>query len=82
MDKNAKLIKKLKKEILSQGSNTMFDIQKTLLKFDVDNSGRIDMDEFNRICYEFDIKLIPDEIKLFFPALTLVEQEKYIMMIS
>ena len=66
MDKNAKLIKKLKKEILSQGSNTMFDIQKTLLKFDVDNSGRIDMDEFNRICYEFDIKLIPDEIKTVF----------------
>ena len=66
LDKNAKLIKKLKKEILSQGSNTIFDIQKTLLKFDVDNSGRIDMDEFNRICYEFDIKLIPDEIKTVF----------------
>ena len=66
LDKNAKLIKKLKKEILNQGSNTLFDIQKTLLKFDVDNSGRIDMDEFNRICYEFDIKLIPDEIKTIF----------------
>ncbi len=66
LDKNTKVIKKLKKEILSQGSNTFFDIQKTIAKFDVDNSGRIDMDEFNRLCYEFNIKLIPDEIKTVF----------------
>ena len=66
LDKNTKLIKKLKKEILNQGSITIFDIQKTLLKFDVDNSGRIDMDEFNRICYEFNITLIPDELKTIF----------------
>ena len=66
LDKNIKLIKKIKKEILSQGSSTMFDIQKTITKYDVDNSGRIDLDEFNRLCYEFNINLTPDEIKTVF----------------
>ena len=66
LDKNIKLIKKIKKEILSQGSSNMFDIQKTITKYDVDNSGRIDLDEFNRLCYEFNINLTPDEIKTVF----------------
>ena len=66
LDKNAKLIKKIKKEITSQGANTLFDIQKTIMKFDVDNSGRIDIDEFTRLCYDFNINLIPDEIKTVF----------------
>ena len=66
LDKNSKLIKKLKKEILSQGSNILFDIIKTLLKFDVENNGKIDLDEFNRICYEYNINLTPDEIKTVF----------------
>ena len=66
LDDNANLIKKIRNEILSQGANTLFDIQKTLSKFDVDNSGRIDTDEFNRLCNEYDIKLIPDEIKTVF----------------
>ena len=66
LDKNIKLIKKMKKLILSQGGNTFFDIQKTITKFDVDNSGRIDLDEFNRLCYEFNISLTPDEIKTVF----------------
>ena len=66
LDKNIKLIKKMKKLILSQGGNTFFDIQKTITKLDVDNSGRIDLDEFNRLCYEFNISLTPDEIKTVF----------------
>jgi Ca2+-binding EF-hand superfamily protein len=66
LDKHAKLIKKIKKEITSQGANTLFDIQKTIMKFDVDNSGRIDVDEFNRLCYDFNVNLIPDEIKTVF----------------
>ena len=66
LDKNAKLIKKIKKEIISRASNTLFDIQKTIMKFDVDNSGRIDIDEFTRLCYDFNINLIPDEIKTVF----------------
>lgn len=66
LDKNSKLIKKLKKEILSQGSNILFDIIKTLLKFDVENNGKIDLDEFSRLCYEFTINLTPDEIKTVF----------------
>ena len=66
LDKNAKLIKKLKKEITSQGANTLIDMQKRIMKFDVDNSGRIDLDEFNRLCYDFNINLIPDEIKTVF----------------
>ena len=68
LDKNAKLINKIKKEITSQGANTLFDIQKTIMKFDVDNSGRIDVDEFHRICYDFNINLIPDEIKTVFSS--------------
>ena len=36
------------------------------MKFDVDNSGRIDLDEFNRLCYDFNKNLIPDEIKTVF----------------
>ena len=42
LDKNSKIIKKLKKEIISQGSEILFDIIKALIKFDVDNNGRID----------------------------------------
>ena len=66
LDDNANLIKKMRKEILSQGANTLFDIQKTLNKFDVDNSNKIDIDEFNRLCNEYNINLIPDEIKTVF----------------
>ena len=35
LDKNAKLIKKIKKEILSQGANTLFDLEKAIIKYDV-----------------------------------------------
>ena len=66
LDKNTKLIKKLKKEIFSQSPNILFYIQKTIMKFDVDNSGRIDIDEFSRICYDYNINLTPDEIKTAF----------------
>ena len=66
LDDNAHLIKKMKVEIISQGPNTLFDIQKTLNKFDVDNSGRIDTDEFYRLCSEHNLNLIPDEIKTIF----------------
>lgn len=66
LDKNIKLIKKIKKEINNQGGSTLIDIQKTIMKFDVDNSLKIDMDEFNRIFYEFNINLTPDEIKTVF----------------
>jgi Ca2+-binding EF-hand superfamily protein len=66
LEDNANLIQKMRKEIISQGANTLFDIQKTLNKFDVDNSGRIDTDEFNRLCSEYNINLIPDEIKTVF----------------
>ena len=66
LDNNSNLITKMKNEILSQGNNILFDIQKTLNKFDVDNSGRIDIDEFNRLCSEHNINLIPDEIKTVF----------------
>ena len=66
LDGNAHLIKKMKDEIISQGPNTLFDIQKTLNKFDVDNSGRIDTDEFYRLCSEHNLNLIPDEIKTIF----------------
>ena len=66
LDKNSKIIKKLKKEIISQGSEILFDIIKALIKFDVDNNGRIDLDEFSRLCYEFNINLTPDEIKTVF----------------
>ena len=66
LEDNANLINKIRKEILSQGANTLFDIQKTLNKFDVDNSGRIDTEEFNKLCSEYNINLIPDEIKTIF----------------
>jgi len=66
LDKHTKLIKKIKKEILSQGANTLFDMEKTIMKFDVDNSGRIDLDEFTRLVYDFNINLTPDEIKTAF----------------
>ena len=41
-------------------------MQKSLNKLDVDNSGRIDNDEFSRLCSEQGINLIPDEIKTLF----------------
>jgi Ca2+-binding EF-hand superfamily protein len=66
LDDNANLINKMGNEILSQGANTLFDIQKTLNKLDVDNSGRIDTEEFNRLCSEYNLNLIPDEIKTIF----------------
>ena len=66
LEDNANLINKIRKEILSQGASTLFDIQKTLYKFDVDNSGRIDTEEFNKLCSEYNINLIPDEIKTVF----------------
>ena len=66
LDKHSKLIKKMKKEILSQGANTMIDIEKEIMKFDVDNSGRIDLDEFTRLVYDFNLNLTPDEIKTIF----------------
>ena len=66
LDDNVNLINKIRKEILSQGANTLFDIQNTLNKFDVDNSGRIDTEEFNKLCSEYNINLIPDEIKTVF----------------
>ena len=66
LDDNANLINKMRNEILSQGANTLFDIQKTLNKLDVDNSGRIDTEEFTRLCSEYNLNLIPDEIKTIF----------------
>ena len=66
LDDNENLIKKIRNEILSLGVNILFDIQKTLNKFDVDNSGRIDIEEFNKLCSEYSINLIPDEIKTVF----------------
>ena len=66
LDDNENLIKKIRNEILCLGVNILFDIQKTLNKFDVDNSGRIDIEEFNKLCSEYSINLIPDEIKTVF----------------
>ena len=66
LDKNSRIIKKLKKEILTQGSDILFNILKTLIKFDVENNGKIDLDEFSRLCYEYNINLSPDEIKTVF----------------
>ena len=66
LEDNANLIKKIKTEILSQGANTLFDIQKSINRIDVDNSGRIDTEEFNKICSEYNLNLIPDEIKTIF----------------
>ena len=48
------------------GVNILFNLQKTLNKFDVDNSGRIDIDKFNKLCSKNSINLIPDEIKIVF----------------
>ena len=66
LDDNENLVKKFRNEIKSQGIGTIFDIEKTLNKLDVDNSGKIDSDEFSRICSENGIGLIPDEIKTLF----------------
>ena len=66
LDDNQLLVKKFKNEVVSQGIGTIFNIQKLLNKIDVDNSGRIDNEEFTRICSENNINLIPDEIKTFF----------------
>ena len=66
LDDNSELIERFKKEILSQGANTLFDIQKTLNKYDVDNSGRIDTEEFYKLCSEYNINFIPDDIKTVF----------------
>ena len=66
LDKNSRIIKKLIKEILTQGSDILFNILKTLIKFDVENNGKIDLDEFSRLCYEYNINLTPDEIKTIF----------------
>ena len=66
LDDNENLIKKFRNEIISQGINTIFDIEKSLNKIDVDNSGKIDIEEFTRICSENGLNLIPDEIKTLF----------------
>ena len=66
LDDNQKLINKLKEEILSQGPNILFNIQKTLLRIDVDKTGYIDLDDFSRLLYEYNINLIPNEIKIVF----------------
>ena len=66
LDENQNLIKKFKNEVLSQGYGIIFDMEKSLNKLDVDNSGRIDNDEFSRLCSEHNINLIPDEIKILF----------------
>lgn len=66
LDDNQNLVKKFKNEVISQGMETIFNIQKLLSKIDVDNSGRIDNEEFTRICSENNLNLIPDEIKTFF----------------
>ena len=66
LDKNSKLFKKLKKEILSQGSNIFFEMIKIIIKLDVDNSGKFDSDELERLFYEININLTPDEIRLVF----------------
>ena len=64
LDDNQNLVKKFKNEV--QGLSTIFEMQKSLNKLDVDNSGRIDNDEFSRLCSEHGINLIPDEIKTLF----------------
>ena len=66
LDDNQNLVKKFKNEVHAQGLSTIFEIQKSLNKLDVDNSGRIDNDEFSRLCSEHGINLIPDEIKTLF----------------
>ena len=49
---------------MNQDANTLFDIEKTIMKFDVDNSTKIDMDVFNRLFYEFNFNLTPHKINL------------------
>ena len=66
LDDNQNLVKKFKNEVHAQGLFTIFEMQKSLNKLDVDNSGRIDNDEFSRLCSEHGINLIPDEIKTLF----------------
>ena len=66
LDDNQSLVKKFKDEVRSQGIGTVFEMQKSLNKLDVDNSGRIDPDEFSRLCSEQSLNLIPDEIKTLF----------------
>ena len=66
LDDNQSLVKKFKDEVRSQGIGTVFEMQKSLNKLDVDNSGRIDPDEFSRLCSEHSLNLIPDEIKTLF----------------
>ena len=66
LDDNQNLVNKFKKEVHDQGMGAVFRIQKFLNKLDVDNSGRIDAEEFSRLCSEHDINLIPDEIKTLF----------------
>ena len=66
LDDNQNLVKKFKEEVHTQGINTVFEMEKTLNKIDVDNSGRIDPDEFSRLCSEQGLNLIPDEIKTLF----------------
>ena len=66
LDDNQNLVKKFKNEVHAQGLSTIFEMQKSLNKLDVDNSGRIDNDEFSRLCSEHGINLIPDEIKTLF----------------
>jgi Ca2+-binding EF-hand superfamily protein len=66
LDDNQSLIKKFRDEVHAQGLSTIFEMQKSLNKLDVDNSGRIDNDEFSRLCSEHGINLIPDEIKTLF----------------
>ena len=66
LDDNQNLVKKFKNEVHAQGLSTIFEMQKSLNKLDVDNSGRIDNDEFSRLCSEHGINLIPNEIKTLF----------------
>ena len=58
LDDNQNLVNKFKNEVHAQGMGTVFRIQKFLNKLDVDNSGRIDAEEFSRLCSEHDINMI------------------------
>ena len=66
LDDNQKLINKLKNELCSQDQNTLFEMQKTLIKFDVDKSGYIDLDEFNKLLSEYNLNLTPNDTKTIF----------------
>ena len=76
LDDNQNLVKKFKNEVHAQGLSTIFEMQKSLNKLDVDNSGRIDNDEFSRLCSEHGINLIPDEIKTLFTCFDPSRTEK------